>query len=303
MNLFLKNSVFFGICVILMLSVGLLVPNISLNKSIDYSIIEKHKLLEETKAPKIILTGGSNVLFGYDSKLISEALNKPIVNHSIHAGYGLKYILDDLEQFVHSGDQIILSPEYSHFTEKKYLGSEPILFSLTAKPQNIKLLSVKQICNVLPFVPKFSFDRLKSFASVALRGEAKIEENVYGQYAINSFGDNNKHWNLRKVKFHPYVFNGKLNDDAFKMVMEFKRNIEKKGAILLITYPSLCKSSFDLNLETIKKIDKRLKAFNLPIIGKPKDFVYDDNLFYDSPYHLNGKGVKLRSSALVNILK
>ena len=304
MTLFLKNCVFFALGFCIILSIGIILPNISKNRSIDYSIIAKHKLLKNTKKPKIILTGGSNVLFGYDSKSLSENLNKPVINHAIHAGYGLKYILDDILPYIKANDLVVLSPEYSHFLDDKYLGSEPILFSLTANPKNIKLLSLPQLAHIAPYVPKFSFDKAKSFIASSLFNKYQIKKknNVYGEFSINSYGDNYVHLTLKNKEFDSYKYKDNINKKAIIYLTKINEKIEKKGANLMITFPSLNETSFKLNEDIINKIEISLKKESLNIIGNPEDFVFSDDLFFDSPYHLNHKGIKLRTNKLKIIL-
>jgi len=304
MSKFIKSSLFFLALFISILCFGLLLPNNSPVRSIDYSLIKKHELLANTKENKIVLTGGSNVIFGFNSKTISDSLNIPVINHSIHAGYGMKYILDDVERFINKGDILIFSPEYSHFLEKNYLGKEPLLFSLTAIPKNLGLVSIGQLINIAPFIPQFSFQRVKSFLYYTLKKENKGDiKKTYGEFAINTNGDNNTHWLKNKQNFKPYVFKGSHNNEPINYLIDFKNRIQKKGAKLIVLAPSLCNTSYLMNNNTIKQIHEKLTNNNIPVVGNPEDFVYDDRFFFDSPYHLNGKGVKKRTKQLIQILK
>ena len=303
MKKILTKSIYFCLGLFLIILIGLLLPNNSTQRSIDYSLKAKHKLLQETKSPKVILTGGSNVIFGFNSKLLSENLKKPVVNHAIHAGYGLKYILDDVEKYVEEGDMLLVSPEYSHFLDDNYLGSEPILFSLTVEPQNIKLLSFEQIFNALSFAPKFSLDRIRSFSKNILIKKPIDSTDVYSQFSINEYGDNYKHWNLEKTIFQPYEFTGEINKDVLNYLKKYNDRINLRGAKLIILFPSLCETSYKINRKTIKSIEKELKSTNLNVVGTPEDFTYKDSLFFDTPYHLNGKGVYKRTLIVGDLLK
>ncbi|WP_158849959.1 hypothetical protein [Algibacter sp. L1A34] len=289
---------FFGVLIL-----GLMLPNKNTPRSIDYSILQKHKILDSIKMPKIILTGGSNVLFGFNSKIIADSLKMPVVNHAIHAGYGLKYILDDVSKFVKSGDVIILSPEYSHFLDDNRLGSEPILFSLTAEPKNIQLLSIKQLLHIAPFIPKFSFDKMKSFAHSSFVNNKNTKKvNIYSEFAINKYGDNHTHWNLKRQSFKPYKFIGTFNTKSLELIERFENKITKKGATLFITYPSLCKSSYLLNISCLNIIKKQLEDSTFKILGKQDDFIFTDDYFFDTPYHLTKKGAIKRTKLLIKLI-
>lgn len=306
MNKFIYSCILFFSILILFFSIGLVLPNNSPSRSIDYSLIKKHKLLKNIKGNKLILTGGSNVLFGFNSKLISDHIKKPVINHAIHAGYGMKYILDDIEPFINKGDILVFSPEYSHFIDRAYLGKEPLLFSLTAIPKNLNLISLGQLFNILPFLPKFSMDRIKSFIYYIIKKDISnsvTETKTYSEHAISSYGDNNTHWTKGKQQFDSYEFNGKINLKAFEYLEKFQERITQKGAQIIVVYPSLCETSFSLNSLVINQINKKFKEYKININGVPKDFSYSDELFFDTPYHLNGKGVQFRTGQIVKIIE
>ena len=42
--------------------------------------------------------------FGYNSKIISDSMNMDVINFGLHAGFGLKYIIDVLSLYVKEGD-------------------------------------------------------------------------------------------------------------------------------------------------------------------------------------------------------
>lgn len=299
----ITNSVF-ALSIIVVILIGLVLPNNTTIKTVDYTLITKHNLLKKAKSPKVILTGGSNVLFGFNSNILQDSLNMPVVNHAIHAGYGLKYILDDVVPFVNKGDILIVSPEYSHFIANNYLGKEPLLFSLTAVPSNIKLLSFKQLAAVSEYIPKFSFNRYKSFLYNLLKSpKPSRKRKDYTQFSINDHGDHFTHWDKAPQSIKSYNFNGTVNIEAITYLIDINKLITAKGAHLYISYPSLSKSNFVENEITIYAIDKALRETSLHIIGQTNDFVFDDNVFYDTAYHLTTKGIHSRSLKLVHQLR
>ena len=42
---------------------------------------------------------------------------------------------------------------------------------------------------------------------------------------------------------------------------------------------------------------------NIPFINKPEDYIFDDNLFYDTVYHLNREGRELRTKSFIEDLR
>ena len=60
---------------------------------------KKCQLLEDAPAPRIIFVGGSNLAFGLDSQRIKDSLNINVINYGLHAGIGLKYMIDDISTY------------------------------------------------------------------------------------------------------------------------------------------------------------------------------------------------------------
>jgi hypothetical protein len=81
------------------------------SNSYNLAIIDKHKRLENTVTPRIVLAGGSNLAFGIDSALVQNTLDIPVINAGVTVGFGLGRILDDLVHFLNSGDILIAVPE------------------------------------------------------------------------------------------------------------------------------------------------------------------------------------------------
>ena len=73
---------------------------------------KKCQLLEDTPSPRIIFVGGSNLAFGLDSQRIKDSLNINVINYGLHAGIGLKYMIDDISTYARKGDIIVFAPEY-----------------------------------------------------------------------------------------------------------------------------------------------------------------------------------------------
>ena len=106
--------------------------------------------LDSTDRNKVVILGGSNVAFGYDSKLLTDSLNRPVINAGLHAGLGLKFIVDDASRYLKRGDILVLSPEYEHFFAATAYGGHPLadIFYLS-DGRVASLLDMKQWGTVL----------------------------------------------------------------------------------------------------------------------------------------------------------
>ena len=83
-------------------------PHIS---TIDYlgGVRAKQERLASLGSPKVVLVGGSNVTFGLDSPLLEEALCRPVVNMTIHASLGFRFMVEQLDGGLGKGDLVSLS--------------------------------------------------------------------------------------------------------------------------------------------------------------------------------------------------
>ncbi len=275
--------------------------------SLNYAILDKHLLLEKTKNinRRIILLGGSNVSYGFYSPYIESDFKMPVINMGIHAGYGLKYIIDDIKPFVKHGDIVILSPEYSHFYGTIFHGEADILQSLDAIPSNIKHISIKQFFMHLPEVPNMAFGKFKKFIKYITKG-SKLEDTDYMRTSFNCNGDEVFHWKNKlndfKLASIIQLLPKDYNKETMKYIISFNKFLNKKGVNLFITPPTLNYTQFKKNQVEILRIHNEFKKNKFLILGNPKDVSYPDNMYHDSNYHLNEMGQKIRTNYIIDYL-
>lgn len=171
----------------------------------DYlaAIIDKHKILEATPSPKIILVGGSNVAFGLDSKKIQDELALPVVNMGLHGGFGLRYMIEEIKPQLKPGDIVILIPEYQQFYQP--YGSDVLIPLIKYYPNAIRHLSLKNYMIIVRYIPLYIKNRLKLGIETGFtRFFPEFPPNhVYSRYGFNQYGDVINHLNKDKdpVKF------------------------------------------------------------------------------------------------------
>jgi len=134
MKTFLKYVLLFWISVVLMmlLLIGI-VRHRTTTDDYSYTMVwnDKMKMLEDpNRRPTIVLLGGSNVAFGFQSQMIIDSIGMPVINAGLHAGIGLKFMLDECLPRLHRDDVLVLSPETaSHFYgETSYYGNDELTY-------------------------------------------------------------------------------------------------------------------------------------------------------------------------------
>src|SRR5690349_17326278 len=78
---------------------AILLKNYDASNETNYfaRIVEKHQRLAASPPPRVILLGGSNVPFGFESDVMEGAIGRPVVNMGLAAGLGAEFMLTDIE--------------------------------------------------------------------------------------------------------------------------------------------------------------------------------------------------------------
>lgn len=284
---------------------GLLVPRITNPSNLYFSLIDKHRMLQETQQPRIILVGGSNLSFGIKSKLIQDSLNINVINTSVHAGLGLKFISEDIVRFIKSGDIIILAPEYEHFFGSTLYGSEPMVNTIIAIPDTYRFLNFHNWKEILGIMPEAAVKNLMKFVLSEwnrLNGIKKI--GIYDRDSFNEYGDVVSHYGLKPEKFSPPLgMKSEFNYVTIETISLLKQKIEEKGGLLLFTYPCIMRNSLITMIEETERINYEILNLGIPIIGTPQRYSFEDNFYFNSQYHLTEQGVDIRTKHLIEDLK
>jgi len=272
-------------------------PNAS---RVDYmgALGPKHARLNALPSPKVVLIGGSNATFGFNSRTIEETLCRPVVNMSIHANLGFRFMVDEVKASFGEGDLVIAALEYSAY-------HEPIKFN------DIHLLALDRNVALLKFLDPI--DRPRALLGVAvLRLQAiwKVlggawkdhsPDKVYRANGFNVQGDLISHLSLppfplgdqeRVRAYHPPI-----SPDIWPIVLELNDSLERHHGTLVFTWPSMARSSADT--ATNNAILRALVEHGQHIVGDADDHIFADSAFYDTQNHLRSAGRQVRTNALL----
>ena len=272
------------------------------SKSLIFSNLLKDSLMKNVKSPRIIFIGGSNLSFGLNCQMIKDSLNINTINTGIHASIGLIYMMSNSLEFIKEGDIVILVPEYQQFYGDYAYGNDGEELTRTIFDVNISkinLLSIRQIINVIQVLPKYSISKFKKSEYFGV-----IESDIYSVNSFNKYGDVYKHWGLKKEVFMPFGNMGNnLNQEIFNAIKEYKIEIERRNAVLLISYPGYQDLSYLNTKDNIKEIENQLKRNGFNTIGSPERYMIPDSMMFNTPYHLSKKGVDYRTNLLISDIK
>jgi len=265
--------------------------------------IDKINLLKKTVSPKIVFIGGSNLAFGLNSELIKNQLEMNVVNMGLHAGFGLRFMIDEIKPHLKKGDIVIMVPEYRQFGGDFADGDDTLVQLLYVNPGAVwNLSSARQIYNV---ATKYNFFHKILYTTVK---KTKIAPGLfYHRYGFNEYGDMVGHLNEKRIGFNPENIDyppDEISEETVKLMEDFHDFSKKRGVMLLMSYPNITEMEFKNAKEKIEIFSRKLeKKIDIRIINTQESQVYSDELFFDTPYHLHKTGRDLRSRRLINDIK
>jgi hypothetical protein len=260
------------------------------------AIHDKHQRLINTESPRIVLAGGSNLAFGIDSEAIQEALRIPVVNTGLHAGIGLGHILDDIAPFLHSGDILIIAPEYSHFTSD-WNGSS-VAYDVIFATHRYSLITHPPFYRSPSGFNIYAKDKLLALLP------HQPDPRAYTRDGFNEYGDYIKHLEAENQPFEPSPPLENINKKYLSAFFRFIDTFTAQGIQVIISWPSYNEPSFQNSSDRIHEIDTALRTKqNITVISSPDDYCFPTDYFYDTVYHLNAKGREIRTARLIRDLK
>ncbi|MDR1544413.1 MAG: hypothetical protein LBS50_08430 [Prevotellaceae bacterium] len=303
----IKILLFVALLLIIFTASLLFVPNKKIDGNSLFANIDKHNRLDSLPSPKIIFVGGSNLAFGLDCKTISDSLKMPAVNMGLHAGFGLRFPINEVKHAVNQGDIVVLSPTYANFKSRDMLYGEKVLVALLfdVDRKNLRYIGFRQAIHLFPNAVSYSVSKLFPKLDVMQDGVDK-----YGlalkRASFNEYGDETMHYDWENQDLHA-SFDGTQKSDtilsgAVDDIVNFKVFVEKRGAKFYIIPPSLQYTESLSHKKLIKNIAKKLSEKNINFAIAPEKCNMADSLFFNSAYHLNKQGVKIYSEMIIKML-
>ena len=277
------------------------------------AFIDKQNRLETTMPPRIVLIGGSNVAFGLDSEMISESTNLPVVNLGLHAGLGLKFMVNSYKPYLRAGDIIIIIPEYELFYGP-YLNPDPGCLGalLGVYPQARRYLDLSTMSlddTVSMFVGIAQYKKNVIQSSILKRISRRVENTdqslfVYSRDNFNEFGDEVKHLTAKPGTqpdtTSPIIESLEISPKVISFLNQFADYAHSRKANVYLDYPSRLEynTSEEQSVGQLQQVLEEDLTF--PIIGIAADHLFPLEYFFDTNYHLNSGGRRINTERLID---
>lgn len=294
MKKFIIKAGIIGLLPFIILFIGYLVVPVRKN---DYerAYITKINRLENLEKRKLIFVGGSNLAFGLDSERIQDSLNIDVINYGLSVQLGLKFMIDDVSLYINDGDILVIAPEWQHYYSFMY-GKEEYLSMIfrLGYVKKIRLLNMRQYSTVLLNIPAYLKRNIL---------HQTINDKTYLASNFNEYGDEEKHWSLKNdYKSNPQPITDKFDTTFGKYFIDKLNELQTKCTVIMIP-PATCNVAMKKWAKQVNEVENYLKRNGHPFIIDPDSCSFGEKYMYDSDYHLNKKGVDIRTSLVIDALK
>lgn len=296
MKLFLiKISLFIGIIV------AILVLSLYFSKDNEshylYAHHNKMVMLDTIPGPRIILVGGSNVAFGFDSEMIEDSLKTKVINTGLHASIGLRLMMDEVLKRADDNDTIVVLPEleqfYTHYNGKDTRVTDAVLYSTES---TLNALNLEQWYNFIGGIPKHVEENLRFKTG---------REYVYAATNFNSHGDEIAHWKEKRSTLpnKSYTINQSINRTAVSDFADKIKSFEARGGTVILLWPSTITKNLEDNKKALEEISVCLGRNGIMFNDGASYFAHPDSMAFDTYYHMSYPAVEENSERFIDLWK
>lgn len=272
----------------------------------------KRAAIQRIRGPKVLLLGGSSVMYGVRAARLQQRLGLPAVNMGINAGLQLPHMLWEAKRALKSGDVAVLLFEYAVY---EFDGRPNDVFAdyvVSRDREAFMELSPAWQAQVIFQLP---FERLLSglksrYVAEPIRIPGELQGSDLNENGDQLLGNLQKSRNaalldelvIRGIAKTRWI---DMAGPAWPQVTEFLRWCRDNNVRVLAGHPPLI--HFDdvedpAFLANLAQVDEFYAAQGVPVLGKPMDFVYPKEWFYDSGWHLHQGSMDAHTDNLARYL-
>lgn len=266
--------------------------------SFQAALLDKTERLRSIDEPKIILIGNSNLAFGVDSQRIQEALGMPVVNMGLHGGLGNAFLENMGKLDISEGDIVVVC--HSDYDDDGTI-PDPALAWITVEmhPEFWKLIPAKAIPGMLKAYPSYLYSSAVRFLTGSPKNVPETGTS-YSRAGFNAFGDVCVRGEDSFVFTEGSVVVPQVGEETAARLNELNRYILSRGANLVVAGYPIGSGEFTPAEAEFDAVEAQLReALDCPVISRFADYFLPYSCFYDTVFHLNDEGVKLRTGQLI----
>ncbi|MBP5311918.1 MAG: hypothetical protein J6112_03690 [Clostridia bacterium] len=267
------------------------------------ALYDKYDLLYGTEGRKIVVVGGSSVCFGLDSALLEEETGRSVVDFGLYATLGTKVMLDLSQRAIKDGDTVVIAPELDSQTLSKYFNQQAVLEALDGRYDMVRDIGFDNYDEIAGGFLTY----LATAAGFKQQGISPNPSGIYNRASFNKYGDiaTPREENVmtlgydanRPVELSPDI----VSDDFIDYLNGYIDKCLAKGADVWFSFCPINKSGLakDTTDESIYSFYSYMAGkLHCRVISNINDYILDEKYFYDTNFHLNDVGVRIRTETL-----
>ena len=275
----------------------------------DYTaaMADKHQRAHSIGSPKVILAGSSNAAFNLNSEMIQNEFGIPVVNTAIILSFGLDFMLNEIEDLADEGDVVFLFFTYYVDLEGLY-DSKKNVASYYPRAENYFRTDLRK--EVASHVRSTQGNTWNWIYTNPLGRERQIFEMdeftaVYKRDNFNDFGDFIGHHGMQgkpeldQRGIIEYMYWG----EGIRRLNRFYAEMEKREVSVFYVYTAYPISEYERNREVLETIHQDMtEGLHFPVLGRPDTFLFEDEYFFDTVYHLTQEGAINRTDKFIDLI-
>lgn len=263
----------------------------------------KFERLMTAPGKKLIVTGGSNVAYGVISEQLMAGLDNEYsaVNYGCNASTPASFYIEVISNFIKEGDILVHAPENNKY-QWGYNEANTTLWQIFEGAYDaFSYVDIRNYINV--------FSSFASFNAARQSGEKNTYEN-YTSETVNMYGDYIK----EKVgqKYTP-LFKTK-NLPASLIINAYNKNLNRSldmvaaaGGRCYLSFACINFVSLTDAARTPAQQTQYMNAaknnIHATVISNVADYLMDSKYFFNTDFHLNTEGAKVRTDLLIRDIK
>ena len=300
----------FQVLLLVCLMIGLIFVTIKPDeKHLYQASLLKADLLAKVPAPRLIIFGGSNVAFGIDSERMERGLKIPVINDGLHVGLGVAPLME-IKRYMQPGDIIIISLEYYNFTDKTAFYGQPQYLADWVEMSPTRIWDIQDPMPQMPGLYTLMLQRKvnRQIQNYLYGASLNLTRGFYTGDQFNAHGDFIGHLGENRNRYFEIdnsIYPVNSMEDAYRFLKSFNEFALSKGAKVFYEAQAHRQTNCDLTgIKNIRNFFSRLKNRTaIPLLTELDHLCLPDDYFYDTPYHLNAQGRKVRTERLIESLK
>lgn len=299
MNHFIKKVFIASLSILSFLIIGMILMMLHVGRwdEIAFADVYKREQIEQIKERKIVFVGGSNLSYGMDSQRVQDSFHITTYNMAIHAGFGLHFMLEEIDSYIQPNDILVIIPEYHQFSN--YDGSG-VLADLIIQDKRWDDFWIYKDWGTYPSY--FCSKVYIPFAIKSLSGRLNKDPYADNPDGFNKKGDYILHLDQARRSVSPSIVPAP-SKKVIKKIVNRINQFKQQGVQVIFLPPCFQESSYEKSNENILQIETDLIFEDFPFYVPAERYCFNDTLFWNTAYHLTKAGREVRTGYVIEDLK